>query len=69
MGPVAKRVSDPCLLRLIRSFSTAGALQGGLVGPGTKGMSEGGPLSPLLSNLMRDVLGGVLEKRGHCFVR
>jgi len=53
---VAKRVADKRLLRLIRGFLTAGVLDGGLVGPTTKGTPQGGPLSPLLSNLMLDVL-------------
>ena len=69
MGLVAKRVADPRLLRLIRGFLTAGVLTGGLVGPSTKGTPRGGPLSPLLSNLMLDVLDQELEKRGHRFVR
>jgi RNA-directed DNA polymerase len=41
----------------------------GLVGPTEEGTPQGGPLSPLLSNLMLDVLDKELEKRGHCFVR
>jgi RNA-directed DNA polymerase len=69
MGLVAKRVNDKRLLKLIRSFLTAGVLQGGLVGPTEEGTPQGGPLSPLLSNLMLDVLDKELEKRGHRFVR
>jgi len=69
MGLVAKRAADPRLLKLIRGFLTAGVLTGGLVGPSTKGTPQGGPLSPLLSNLMLDVLDRELEKRGHRFVR
>ncbi len=69
MGLVAKRVTDKRLLRLIRGFLTAGVLEGGLVGPSTKGTPQGGPLSPILSNLMLDVLDKELEKRGHRFVR
>jgi len=69
MGLVAKRVADKHLLGLIRGFLTAGVLAGGLVGPSTKGTPQGGPLSPLLSNLMLDVLDKELEKRGHRFVR
>ena len=69
MGLVAKRVADKRLLRLIRGFLTAGVLEGGLVGPSTKGTPQGGPLSPLLPNLMLDVLDKELEKRGHRFVR
>ena len=69
MGLVAKRVADPRLRRPIRSFLTAGVLDDGLVGPSTKGAPQGGPLSPLLSNLMLDVLDRELEKRGHRLVR
>jgi RNA-directed DNA polymerase len=69
MGFVAKRVADKRILRLIRGFLTAGVLEGGLVGPTEEGTPQGGPLSPLLSNLMLDVLDKELEKRGHHFVR
>lgn len=69
MGLVAKRVADKRLLKLIRGFLTAGVLEGGLVGPTEEGTPQGGPLSPLLSNLMLDVLDQELEKRGHRFVR
>jgi len=69
MGLVAKRGADKRLLKLIRSFLTAGALEGGLVSPTEEGTPQGGPLSPLLSNLMLDVLDKELEKRGHRFVR
>ena len=62
-------MADKRLLRLIRGFLTAGVLEGGLVGPVTEGTPQGGPLSPLLSNLMLDVLDKELEKRGHRFVR
>jgi RNA-directed DNA polymerase len=69
MGLVAKRVTDKRILKLIRSFLTAGVLEGGLISPTEEGTPQGGPLSPLLSNLMLDVLDRELEKRGHCFVR
>jgi RNA-directed DNA polymerase len=69
MGLVAKRVTDKRILKLIRGFLTAGVLEGGLVGPTEEGTPQGGPLSPLLSNLMLDVLDKELEKRGHRFVR
>ena len=69
MGLVACRVADKRLLKLIRGFLSAGVLEGGLVGPTTKGTPQGGPLSPLLSNLMLDVLDKELAKRGHRFVR
>jgi RNA-directed DNA polymerase len=75
MGLVAKRVTDKRVLRLIRGVLTAGVLADGLVGPvlgldpRKEGTPQGGPLSPLLSNLMLDVLDKELEKRGHRFVR
>ena len=69
MGLVAQRVADKRILKLIRAFLTAGVLTGGLVSPTEEGTPQGGPLSPLLSNLMLDVLDKELEKRGHRFVR
>src|SRR5580700_11205785 len=69
MGLVAKRVADRRILRLIRGFLTAGVLADGLVGPTDEGAPQGGPLSPLLSNLMLDVLDRELERRGHRFAR
>ena len=69
MGLVAKRVGDRHLLRLIRGFLSAGVLAEGLVGPTDEGVPQGGPLSPLLSNLMLDVLDQELARRGHRFVR
>ena len=69
MGLVAKRVTDRRLLKLIRGFLTAGVLEQGLVGPTDEGTPQGGPLSPILSNLMLDVLDQELERRGHRFVR
>jgi RNA-directed DNA polymerase len=69
MGLVAKRMTDKRVLKLIRGFLTAGVLAEGLVSPTEEGTPQGGPLSPLLSNLMLDVLDKELEKRGHRFVR
>ncbi len=63
MGLVANHVADPRQHRLIRGFLTAGVLDGGPVGPSTKGMPQGGPSSPLLSNLIPDVLDRELERR------
>jgi RNA-directed DNA polymerase len=69
MGLVAKRVADKRILKLVRAFLNAGVLEGGLISPTEEGTPQGGPLSPLLSNLMLDVLDKELEKRGHRFVR
>lgn len=69
MGLVAKRVQDQHLLRLIRRYLTAGVFVGGMVDPMDEGTPQGGPLSPLLSNLMLDVLDKELERRGHRFAR
>ena len=69
MGLVAKQVTDKRILRLIRGFLAAGILEGGLVSQRVKGTPQGGPLSPLLSNLILDVLDKELERRGHRFVR
>jgi RNA-directed DNA polymerase len=69
MTAVAARVSDRRVLRLIRSFLTAGVLHGGLFEASSEGTPQGGPLSPLLSNLVLDELDRELERRGHCFVR
>ncbi|MEE8386415.1 MAG: group II intron reverse transcriptase/maturase, partial [Dehalococcoidia bacterium] len=69
MAAVAKRVADKRLLRLIRAFLNAGVMEHGLVRPTDEGTPQGGPLSPLLSNLVLDELDRELEKRGHRFVR
>jgi RNA-directed DNA polymerase len=69
MSQVAGRITDKRLLRLIRSWLKAGAMENGLVGATEEGTPQGGPLSPLLSNLVLDQLDRELERRGHCFVR
>src|SRR6266702_190288 len=69
MGQVAKRVEDKRLLQLIRAFLNAGVMENGLVSPSVEGTPQGGPLSPLLSNLVLDELDRELERRGHRFVR
>src|ERR1035441_4222592 len=69
MGQIAKRVEDKRLLKLIRAFLNAGVMENGLVSPSVEGTPQGGPLSPLLSNLMLDELDRELERRGHRFVR
>jgi RNA-directed DNA polymerase len=69
MGLVAERVADKRVRKLLRGYLTAGVLADGLVGPTDEGTPQGGPLSPLLSNLMLNRLDKELERRGHCFVR
>ena len=69
MAAVARRVADKRMLKLIRAFLTAGVMENGLVGPVEEGTPQGGPLSPLLSNLVLDELDRELERRKHCFVR
>ena len=65
MGQIAKRVEDNRLLKLIRAFLNAGVMENGLVSPSVEGTPQGGPLSPLLSNLVLDELDRELERRGH----
>ena len=69
MGQIAKRVRDKRLLKLIRAFLNAGVMENGVVSPSVEGTPQGGPLSPLLSNLVLDELDRELERRGHRFVR
>jgi RNA-directed DNA polymerase len=69
MARVARRVEDKRVLRIIRRFLQAGMMAGGLVSPRDEGTPQGGPLSPLLSNILLDELDKELERRGHRFVR
>src|SRR5208283_2496550 len=69
MAKIAERVSDKRLLKLIRAFLRAGVMEGGLVSPVDEGTPQGGPLSPLLSNLVLDEFDRELERRGHRFAR
>jgi RNA-directed DNA polymerase len=69
LAQIAKRINDKQLLKLIRAFLRAGVMEGGLVSPVDEGTPQGGPLSPLLSNIVLDELDRELERRGHRFVR
>lgn len=69
MSRIAKRVSDKRVLSLIRGYLNAGVMEAGLVMPVTEGTPQGGPLSPLLSNLLLDDFDKELEKRGLKFAR
>jgi RNA-directed DNA polymerase len=69
MARVARKVKDKRMLRLIRRYLQAGIMAGGLVEPAREGTPQGGPLSPLLSNILLDELDKELEKRGHAFCR
>ena len=69
MARVARKVDDKVLLKLIRAYLKAGVMEGGLVTPPEMGTPQGGPLSPLLSNIYLDDLDKELKRRGHSFVR
>jgi RNA-directed DNA polymerase len=69
MGLIAKRTNDKRVLRTIRAYLNAGIMKNGLVQARDEGTPQGGPLSPLLSNVMLDVLDKELERRGHKFAR
>jgi RNA-directed DNA polymerase len=69
MARVARRIQDKRILRTIRSYLQAGLMLGGLMSRRLKGTPQGGPLSPLLSNILLDDLDRELERRGHRFAR
>jgi RNA-directed DNA polymerase len=69
MAKIAERISDKRMLKLIRAFLRAGVMEGGLVNPVDEGTPQGGPLSPLLSNIVLDEFDQELERRGLRFAR
>jgi group II intron reverse transcriptase/maturase len=69
MGLVAKRIADPRLRTLIRRYLDAGVMVAGVAVERHEGTPQGGPLSPLLANVLLDVVDKKLERRGHRFVR
>src|SRR5580704_6973478 len=69
MSAIARRMTDKRVLRLIGAFLRVGVLENGLVSPAEEGTPQGGPLSPLLSNIVLDELDRELERRKHRFVR
>jgi RNA-directed DNA polymerase len=69
MARIAQRVSDKRMLKLIRAFLEAGVMEKGLVSAVDEGTPQGGPLSPLLSNIVLDELDQELERRSHKFAR
>ncbi|MRN53788.1 group II intron reverse transcriptase/maturase [Paenibacillus monticola] len=69
MMKIAEKVKDKKVLLLIRKYLQSGVMENGLVQPTREGAPQGGPLSPLLSNIVLDELDKELEKRGHRFVR
>jgi len=69
MSRIARRIGDKRLLRIIRRFLRAGLMQDGVCVVRDEGTPQGGPLSPLLANLLLDDLDRLLESRGHCFCR
>ncbi|MCH9034732.1 MAG: group II intron reverse transcriptase/maturase [Planctomycetes bacterium] len=69
MSRLARRIEDKRILRLVRRYLQAGMMAGGIVSPRSEGTPQGGPLSPLLSNVLLDELDKELERRGHRFVR
>ncbi|WP_041657898.1 group II intron reverse transcriptase/maturase [Azoarcus sp. KH32C] len=69
MEKVSKKVGDGRVLKLIRRYLEAGMMTDGVVSPRTEGTPQGGPLSPLLSNILLTELDRELERRGHAFCR
>ena len=69
IGRLRKRIADAGIIRLIRAYLNAGIMDGGVVMERHQGTPQGGPLSPLLANVLLDEVDKELERRGHCFAR
>ena len=69
MDRMSKRIADAAVLRLIRAYLDAGIMSDGVVQQRYQGTPQGGPLSPLLANVLLDEVDRELERRGHCFAR
>lgn len=69
IGRLRKRIGDAGIIRLIRAYLNSGIMADGVVQERIRGTPQGGPLSPLLANVLLDEVDKELERRGHCFVR
>lgn len=69
IGRLRKRIADRAVIRLIRAYLDAGTMSSGVIEKRRCGAPQGGPLSPLLANVLLDEVDRELERRGHCFVR
>lgn len=69
IGRLQKRIGDAGMIRLIRAYLNSGIMKDGIVVSRYQGTPQGGPLSPLLANVLLDEVDRELERRGHCFVR
>ena len=66
---LGRRIGDAGVIRLIRAYLNSGIMVHGVVQSREQGTPQGGPLSPLLANVLLDEVDKELERRGHCFVR
>jgi RNA-directed DNA polymerase len=69
IGRLQQRIGDAGVIRLVRAYLNSGIMDGGVVQQRDQGTPQGGPLSPLLANVLLDEVDKELERRGHCFVR
>jgi RNA-directed DNA polymerase len=69
IGRLQQRIGDAGVIRLIRAYLNSGIMADGVVQERVRGTPQGGPLSPLLANVLLDEVDKELERRGHCFVR